>query len=90
MPIHLSSSLARGHALLHRRDIGLPITPFPARFTPTVEGVKTLNSQYSILETPLLSVNPHKTSAFSPKSAQIINLSRSFCAPYSRINHAGD
>ncbi|BCM90693.1 hypothetical protein IAD21_02553 [Abditibacteriota bacterium] len=90
MNICLSSSLTCARALLHRRGIAVPITPFPARFAPPVEGVKKLNSQYSILETPRLSVNtPQNHRVFTQKCPNNQSL-RPFCALHSRINHAGD
>ncbi|BCM93487.1 hypothetical protein IAD21_05378 [Abditibacteriota bacterium] len=69
-------------------DIGVPITPFPFRFTSTVQASKRLNSQYSILQTPLLSVNSPQNHRVFTQNGQTINLFRPFGAPNSRVNHA--
>ncbi|BCM89991.1 hypothetical protein IAD21_01842 [Abditibacteriota bacterium] len=71
-------------------SIGVPITTCPYPFTPTVEASKRLNSQYSILQTPLLSVNFPKNHRVFTQNGPTINLSRSFCALHPRINHAQD
>ncbi|BCM89597.1 hypothetical protein IAD21_01444 [Abditibacteriota bacterium] len=92
MHIYLSWPLAVTHAFLHPThavDIDVPITPVPS-FTPTVEGVKTLNSQYSIPQTALLSVNFPKNPRVFTQNGPTINLLWSFCALHSRSHHAQD